>query len=145
MSSGGPPAVRAAMIATQTIPIVFGMGEDPVQEGLVASLARPGGNVTGFTTFSNQLLAKRLQVILELVPGATALGFLANPTNPNIGPDMANVQAAANALGLRVQVAPAWPASSKSDDKRLPGLSCRAERARHDASCSTRSQPASVL
>ena len=60
--------------------------------------------MTGFTTFSNQLLGKRLQVILELVPGATALGFLANPTNPNIGPDMANVQAAANALGLRVQV-----------------------------------------
>jgi putative ABC transport system substrate-binding protein len=60
--------------------------------------------VTGFTTFSNQLLAKRLQVMRELVPSATALGFLANPTNPNIGPDMANVQAAANALGLRVQV-----------------------------------------
>jgi putative ABC transport system substrate-binding protein len=101
--AGGPPAVRAVMAATTTIPIVFNMGEDPVSEGLVASLARPGGNVTGFSDFANQLVAKRLELLRELVPQAKALGFLANPSNPNIGPDTADVQAAANAMGLSAQ------------------------------------------
>lgn len=101
---GGPPTVRAAMAATSAIPIVFGVGEDPVKEGLVASLARPGGNVTGFASFVNQLVAKRLDLLRELVPQAKALGFLANPVNPNIGPDTADVQAAADALGLRLHV-----------------------------------------
>src|SRR5260370_3403605 len=102
--AGGPPAVRAAMMATTTIPIVFGIGEDPIKEGLVTSLSRPGGNVTGFTNFSNQLVAKRLGLLRELVPKATDLGFLANQTNPNIDPDTAEVRAAADALGLRLHV-----------------------------------------
>src|SRR5262245_18867533 len=102
--AGGPPSVRAAMAVTKTIPIVSGIGEDPVKEGLVASLSRPGGNVTGYTNFSNQLVAKRLDLLRELVPTATALGFLANQTNPNIEPDTAEVQSAANALGLRLRV-----------------------------------------
>jgi len=102
--AGGPPAVRAAMQATTIIPIVFGIGEDPIKEGLVANLSRPGGNVTGFTNFSNQLVAKRVDLLHQLVPTATQLGFLANSTNPNIEPDTADVRAAADALGLRLQL-----------------------------------------
>jgi len=102
--AGGPPAARAAMQATSTIPIVFGIGEDPIKEGLVTNLSRPGGNVTGFTNFANQLVAKRLDLLHQLVPKATELGFLANPTNPNIEPDTADVKAAADALGLRLHV-----------------------------------------
>jgi putative tryptophan/tyrosine transport system substrate-binding protein len=102
--TGGPPLVRAAMAATATIPIVFAIGEDPVKEGLVASLNRPGGNVTGFANFSNELVAKRLDLLHELVPTATVLGFLANQTNPNIKPDTADVQAVADSLGLRLRV-----------------------------------------
>ena len=99
----GPPATRAAMAATATIPIVFSMGEDPIKEGIVTSLSRPVGNVTGFSSFSNQLVAKRLDLLRELVPKATALGFLANQTNPNIVADTAEVQAASDALGLRLR------------------------------------------
>jgi putative ABC transport system substrate-binding protein len=102
--AGGPPAVRASMQATSTIPIVFGIGEDPIKEGLVTNLSRPGGNVTGFTNFANQLVAKRLDLLHQLVPRAMELGFLANPTNPNIEPDTADVKAAADALGLRLHV-----------------------------------------
>jgi putative ABC transport system substrate-binding protein len=102
--AGGPPAARAAMMATTTIPIVFGIGEDPIKEGLVTSLSRPGGNVTGFTNFSNQLVAKRVGLLRELVPRATDFGFLANQINPNIEPDTAEVRAAADALGLRLHL-----------------------------------------
>jgi putative ABC transport system substrate-binding protein len=102
--AGGPPAARAAMMATTTIPIVFGIGEDPIKEGLVKSLSRPGGNVTGYTNFSNQLVAKQLGLLRELLPKATELGFLGNPTNPNIEPDTAEVRGAADALGLRLHV-----------------------------------------
>ena len=102
--AGGPPAVRAAMAATTTIPIVFGIGEDPVKEGLVTSLSRPSGNVTGYTNFGNQLVAKRLDLLRELVASATTFGFLANQTNPNIDPDTAEVKAAADARGLRLRL-----------------------------------------
>jgi putative ABC transport system substrate-binding protein len=102
--AGGPSAARAAMQATSTIPIVFAIGEDPIKEGLVTNFSRPGGNVTGFTNFTNQLVAKRLGLLHELVPKAMQIGFLANPTNPNIEPDTADVRAAADALGLRLHV-----------------------------------------
>ena len=102
--AGGPPAVRAAMEITKTIPIVFGIGEDPVKEGLVASLARPGGNVTGFAGMYNELVAKRVELLRELVPQARAIGFLVNQNNPNMGPDTADVQAAVDAFGLRLRV-----------------------------------------
>jgi putative ABC transport system substrate-binding protein len=102
--TGTPPAARAAKAATATIPIVFFMGEDPVKEGIVASLNRPGGNVTGFSNFSNQLVPKRLELLREMLPKATVLGLLVNPTNPNADPDTNDVQSAASALGLRLQV-----------------------------------------
>jgi putative tryptophan/tyrosine transport system substrate-binding protein len=100
----GPSATRAAMAATATIPIVFSMGEDPVKEGIVANLNRPGGNVTGFSSFSNQLVAKRLDLLRELLPKVTTYGFLANQTNPNFNADTTEVRAASDALGLRLYV-----------------------------------------
>jgi putative tryptophan/tyrosine transport system substrate-binding protein len=104
MFAGGPPAVRAAMAATLTIPIVFAIGEDPVKEGLVASLNRPGGNVTGYTTFTNQLGPKRLELLREIAPKAVAFALLVNPNNPNADPDTADARAATEALGLRLEV-----------------------------------------
>jgi putative ABC transport system substrate-binding protein len=102
--AAGPPAVRAVKEHTATIPIVFIMGEDPVKEGLVASLNRPGGNITGVSGFSNLLFPKRLQLLHELVPGPTSLALLVNPKNPNAEPDTRDAQAAAVALGRELQV-----------------------------------------
>ena len=91
----GPPAVLAARAETKTIPIVFSIGEDPVKEGLVASLNRPEGNVTGFSNFQNLLGAKKLALLRDTVPKAEVLALLVNPTNPNADPDTKDVQAAA--------------------------------------------------
>jgi putative ABC transport system substrate-binding protein len=98
------PAALAAKAATSTIPVVFVIGEDPVKAGLVGSLSRPGGNVTGMTNFMNVLGAKRLELMSETVPGAVVLGLLVNPTNPNAEHDTRDLQAAAQALGRRLQV-----------------------------------------
>jgi ABC-type uncharacterized transport system substrate-binding protein len=92
-----PPAARAAMQATTNIPIVFSMGEDPVKEGFVPSLNRPGGNVTGFSDFNNQLAGKKLGLMRDAVPKAAVFGLLVNPNQPNAGPDTKDMQVAAEA------------------------------------------------
>jgi putative ABC transport system substrate-binding protein len=98
-------AVAAAKTATTTIPIVFGTGADPVQAGLVASLNRPGGNVTGISFMNVELAAKRLGLLHELLPGAARFAVLINPNNPLIaGPFMADVQSAALTIGGQVEV-----------------------------------------
>lgn len=98
------PAALAAKAATSTIPVVFVIGEDPVKVGLVRSLSRPGGNVTGMTNFMNVLGAKRLELVSEAVPSAVVLGLLVNPTNPNAEADTRDLQTAAQALGRQLQV-----------------------------------------
>jgi putative ABC transport system substrate-binding protein len=100
----GIPAAKAAQAATTTIPIVFEMGGDPVDFGLVASLNRPGGNITGTSTLSVELTPKRIDLLHELVPTATATGVLVDPTNPNAETLERAAQAAAAALGLQVRV-----------------------------------------
>ena len=110
-AGGGGVAPQAAKAATATIPIVFTGGFDPVQAGLVASLNRPGGNVTGVSFLVNELGAKRLGLLHELVPTATTVGFLVDPTNPNAEPETVDMRAAANTLGRKLLVARASTAT----------------------------------
>jgi putative tryptophan/tyrosine transport system substrate-binding protein len=100
----GPPAAQAAKAATTTIPIVFQIGGDPVALEFVASLNRPGGNMTGVTILTGELGPKRLELLHELVPAATVIAFLDNPTNPILGPGTEPLRAAAQALGLQLHV-----------------------------------------
>ena len=100
----GNYASQAAKAATTTIPIVFGVGEDPVRLGLVASLARPGGNATGYNFFNAEVTAKRLELLHELVPSATRIALLVNPDNPNAEAYTPEIETAADALGLRMEV-----------------------------------------
>ena len=99
-----PPAALAAKAATTTIPIVFLTGADPVESGLVASLARPGGNLTGINILTIELTAKRLELLRELVPAATRVAVLVNPAGPAPETMLRDVEAAARAMGLQVQV-----------------------------------------
>jgi len=97
----------AAKPATSTLPIVFVTGGDPVELGLVGSLNRPGGNVTGVSFLVNKLMAKRLELLSELAPGTAAFGMLVDPNNPNAEADTKDAQAAAAALGRKLVVAKA--------------------------------------
>jgi ABC-type uncharacterized transport system substrate-binding protein len=101
---GGPIAAIAAKAATATIPIVFATGGDPVKLGLVASLNRPGGNITGVSFLTNALGSKRLELLRELVPTAAAIGFLVEPTNPNTESETTDMLAAASVLGRKLLV-----------------------------------------
>jgi ABC-type uncharacterized transport system substrate-binding protein len=101
---GGAPAAYAAKAATTMIPTVFLIGDDPVRLGLVTSLARPGGNLTGVNIFLGEVATKRLEFLRTLVPTATRIAVLVNPTDPVTENQLREVQAAALATGLKVQV-----------------------------------------
>jgi putative ABC transport system substrate-binding protein len=105
-------AARAAQDATRTIPIVFGVAADPVAIGLVGSLSRPGGNLTGTTVMNVELAPKKLELLHELVPAAASIAFLINPASPNAEALGKDGEAAARALGLQVHV---LKASTESD------------------------------
>ena len=98
------PAAMAAKASTPTTPVVFVIGEDPVEAGLVASLNRPGGNATDVSDFVNQLVAKRLDLLQQAVPGTALIGLLVNPSNPNAEPDAKEARAAVKALGQKLLV-----------------------------------------
>jgi putative ABC transport system substrate-binding protein len=105
VTPGGAIHALAAKAATATIPIVFIVGEDPVQLGLVASLARPGGNATGINTFSQEVVAKRLRLLNELVPKAARIAVIVNPTNTATAePTTRDVHEAATTIGLQIQI-----------------------------------------
>jgi putative tryptophan/tyrosine transport system substrate-binding protein len=106
------PAALAAKAATATTPIVFAIGSDPVETDLVASLNRPGGNVTGVTFLSVELGAKRLELLRDLIPKIASIALLVNPNNPNAAPQTKEMQAATSALGLRLDI---LSAASQSD------------------------------
>jgi putative ABC transport system substrate-binding protein len=102
--AGGPPAAIAAMRATSTIPIVFTSGDDPVQTGLVSSINRPGGNVTGVYIFFSEVETKKLGLLRELVPNAALIAALVNPTFPTAINQTQELHKAADKLGQRIQI-----------------------------------------
>ena len=104
VAPGGAPAALAAKSATTTIPIVFEMGADPIAMGLVGSLSRPGGNLTGVTSLSVEVTPKRLEFLHEAIPTAAVFAVLINPTSPTADSQLRNLQAAARALGLQLHV-----------------------------------------
>jgi putative ABC transport system substrate-binding protein len=119
-ASGGPRPTRAAKSATSTIPIVFNAATDPVTTGLVASLNRPGGNVTGAYSLTNELGTKQLGLLREIVPAATKIALLVNPNTPGAAALPKDVQIAVRSVGLQLQV---LSAGTEADlDKVLAGL-----------------------
>ena len=102
-----PVAALAAKAATDRIPIVFELGSDPIKDGLVSSLAKPGGNITGVTFFANLLTAKRLELIHSIVPDAKTVGFLLNPKNANAEFELNEAQTAAQTLAVQLVIAKA--------------------------------------
>jgi putative ABC transport system substrate-binding protein len=104
VTTGGTTAASAAKATTATIPIAFVVGEDPVRVGLVASLARPGSNLTGINFLVAELGAKRLGLLRELMPAATRVAVLVNPAGPNAEPTIKDVEPAGRAMGLQIQL-----------------------------------------
>jgi putative tryptophan/tyrosine transport system substrate-binding protein len=104
VATGGVVSASAAKAATKTIPIVFNVADDPVRLGLVASLARPGDNVTGVSILAAELVSKRLELLHELVSGAVRVAVFANPSNPAADVTLSALEAAARAMGLQTQV-----------------------------------------
>jgi putative ABC transport system substrate-binding protein len=104
IAASGNAIALAAKAATATIPIVFGVAEDPVQLGLVASLARPGGNATGINFFNQEVLAKRLRLLHDLVPKAVRVAVLLNPANSSAETTLRKVQEAAPTIGLQIEI-----------------------------------------
>jgi putative tryptophan/tyrosine transport system substrate-binding protein len=103
-AAGGQAVSLAAKAATSTIPIVFVSGEDPVKLGLVASLNRPGGSATGVSMFLSEMEAKRFALLHELVPTATMIGVIVNPSSPSIDTQLREINSAARALGRQIQI-----------------------------------------
>jgi putative ABC transport system substrate-binding protein len=103
-SAGGPPAALAAKVATSVIPIVFAAHNDPVAMGLVASLNRPGGNITGMSLFASNLWAKNVELLKELVPAAKVMAYLINPSSPSAAAYSSGAAQAAAALGIDIHV-----------------------------------------
>jgi putative tryptophan/tyrosine transport system substrate-binding protein len=101
---GGASSSLAAKRATTTVPIIFIVAGDPVELGLVASIKRPGGNVTGVTTAPDSIVAKQLETLYETIPTATVIGCLLNPTNPNLETQKREAQKATRALGLKLEL-----------------------------------------
>ena len=135
-SFGNAPAL-AAKAATTTVPIVFGAGEDPVRSGLVASLARPGGNLTGISILSVELVTKRLELLRELVPAAAKVAVLVDPAAPVTETMLQEVETAARSMGLRARSStPAAAARSMRLSQRLRA-SGRTRFSSAAASCST--------
>ena len=112
IAAAGPPAARAAKAATSTVPIVFTSGDDPVEAGLVRSLNRPGGNITGVHLFLTELNAKKLGLMRDLLPQLQAMAALLNPASKNADPQSKELQAAGSALGLHIDI---FNASSESE------------------------------
>jgi putative tryptophan/tyrosine transport system substrate-binding protein len=112
IAATGTPTGLPAKAATATIPIVFVTGSDPIEQGLVTNLSRPGGNVTGATTLAVELGKKRLELLREVVPGASFVGALINPTGPNLRTVLKDLHEAAASLRLKIQVVHA----SKEDE-----------------------------
>jgi putative tryptophan/tyrosine transport system substrate-binding protein len=104
IATATPVAALAARAATTTIPIVFFLGSDPVRDGLVGSLNRPSGNITGITWFANLLTSKRLELFHELIPSASGIAVLINPNNANASLELTQAEMAAQKLGLRLSV-----------------------------------------
>jgi len=100
----GPAVALAAKAVTTTVPIVFSITSDPVELGLVASLKRPGGNVTGITTLGSTVLTKQFEILHEMMPRAVLIGFLVDPTNPHAESEIRSMQAAADLFGRKLLV-----------------------------------------
>ena len=111
-ATGGDVSALAAKAATTTIPIVFTAGGDPVKSGLVSSLNKPGGNITGVNLFFTEMGAKRLELLRLLIPSATTIAMLVNPNNPTSSADQKDVQAGARSIGAQVSV---FTATRESD------------------------------